>query len=198
MHMPWDINMDVYKNEEELLEGLKRNEKMACTCMLKRFAHRLYLLARRLVNNDAEAEEVLQESFIQACSNIASFEGKSSLNTWLYRIVTNAALMKRRRHTPETLSLTAERGGEYTDDTITLIDEENTPEETLLHAEAHAAIREALTQLPDTLREAFILRHVDGLSTKEAAAKLGIAESALKVRLYRARQALQTLLAAYQ
>ncbi|WP_198925633.1 RNA polymerase sigma factor [Dictyobacter vulcani] len=196
--MPWDINIDVYKNEEELLEGLRRNEKMACTCMLKRFAHRLYLLARRLVNDDVEAEEVLQESFIQACSHIASFEGKSSLNTWLYRIVTNAALMKLRRHTPETLPLTAGKDGEYTDDMMTLIDETHTPDEAILDAEVRAAIREALTQLPDTLREAFILRHVDGLSTKAAAAKLDITESALKVRLYRARQALQTLLAAYQ
>ncbi|GAC1372948.1 MAG: sigma-70 family RNA polymerase sigma factor [Ktedonobacteraceae bacterium] len=198
MRMPWDIDMDVYKNEEELLEGLRRNEKMACTCMLKRFAHRLYLLARRLVNNDAEAEEILQESFIQACSHIASFEGKSSLNTWLYRIVTNAALMKRRHHTPETLSLNSERDDQHTDYMMTLIDEENTPDEAILDAEVHAAIREALTQLPDTLREAFILRHVDGLSTKAAAAKLGITESALKVRLYRARRELQTLLAAYQ
>lgn len=199
MYKPWDINLDVYKNEEELLEGLRRNEKLACTCMLKRFAHRLFLLARRLVNDDAEAEEVLQESFIQACSHIASFEGKSSLHTWLYRIVTNAALMKRRhRHTPETLPLTPEGDEKRTDYTETLIDTENTPDQKILDAEVRTAIREALAQLPDPLREAFILRHVEGLSTKAAAAKLGIAESALKVRLYRARQTLQTLLATYR
>lgn len=197
MQKPWDINVDVYKNEEELLEGLRRNEKMACTCMLKRFAHRLYLLARRLVNNDAEAEEVLQESFIQACSHIASFKGKSSLNTWLYRIVTNAALMKRRRHTPETVPLTTELDDEHAEASMELIDEEKTPDEEILQAEVRTAIREALSQLPDALREAFILRHVDGLSTKEAAAKLDISEAALKVRLHRARQALQTLLVAY-
>ena len=197
MQKPWDINVDVYKNEEELLEGLRRNEKMACTCMLKRFAHRLYLLARRLVNNDAEAEEVLQESFIQACSHIASFKGKSSINTWLYRIVTNAALMKRRRHTPETVPLTTELDDEHAEASMELIDEEKTPDEEILQAEVRTAIREALSQLPDALREAFILRHVDGLSTKEAAAKLDISEAALKVRLHRARQALQTLLVAY-
>ncbi|WP_218028993.1 RNA polymerase sigma factor [Tengunoibacter tsumagoiensis] len=190
--------MNVYETEEELLQGLRRNEKMACTCMLKRFAKRFYLLARRLVNNDAEAEEVLQESFIQACSHIVSFEGKSSLYTWLYRIVTNAALMKRRRHTLETLPLIAEKDGENIDYTMTLIDEGNNPEENILHAEVRSAIREALKQLPDTLREAFILRHIEDLSTKEAAARLGIAESALKVRLHRARHILQTLLAIYQ
>ena len=198
MHMPWDIYMDVYQNEEELLEGLRRNDEMACTCLLKRFAHRLSLLARRLVNSDIEAEEVLQESFIQACSHIARFEGKSSLHTWLYRIVTNAALMKRRRHMPEALPLPTERFDEHNDYGMTLIDEENTPDAKILHTEVCIAIRDALSQLPDALREAFILRHIDGLSTKAAAKQLEITESALKVRLYRARKMLQILLAAYQ
>ena len=127
MHMPWDIDTEVYKNEEELLEGLRRQEKMACTCMLKRFARRLYALARRMVNNDADAEEVLQESFIQACSHISSFEGKSSLSTWLYRIVTNAALMNLRRKTHQTLPLTEEVDGEQTSNTAMLVDRSGTP-----------------------------------------------------------------------
>ncbi|GCE10009.1 RNA polymerase sigma factor [Dictyobacter aurantiacus] len=198
MEKPWDIELEIYKNEEELLEGLRRNEKMACTCMLKRFAHRLYLLARRLVNNDADAEEILQESFIQACRHIGSFEGKSSLHTWLYRIVTNAAFMKQRRHQPEMLPLSIGGDSEHTDHALTLVDEEHTPDEEMLQQEIRSAIREALVQLPDSLREAFILRHVEGLSTRAAAEKLGIAESALKVRLYRARQTLQTLLATYR
>lgn len=198
MHMPWDIDTEVYKNEEELLEGLRRQEKMACTCMLKRFARRLYALARRMVNNDADAEEVLQESFIQACSHISSFEGKSSLSTWLYRIVTNAALMNLRRKTHQTLPLTEEVDEEQTSNTAMLVDEENTPDNQILQAEIRTAIREAIAQLPTTLREAFILRHVEGFSTKAAATTLGIEESALKVRLYRARKELRKLLVAYQ
>jgi RNA polymerase sigma-70 factor (ECF subfamily) len=198
MHMPWDIDTEVYKNEEELLEGLHRKEKMACTCMLKRFARRLSTLARRMVNNDADAEEVLQESFIQACSHVSSFEGKSSLSTWLYRIVTNAALMNLRRKTQPTLPLTEEVDEEQTSNTAMLVDEENTPENTILQTEIRTAIQEPIAQLPKTLREAFILRHVEGFSTKAAAATLGIEESALKVRLYRARQELRKLLVAYQ
>jgi RNA polymerase sigma-70 factor, ECF subfamily len=79
-----------------------------------------------------------------------------------------------------------------------LVDEEHLPDQEILQAEIRTAIHEALTQLPDPLREAFLLRHIEGLSTKAAAAQLGITESALKVRLYRARQTLQTLLAAYR
>jgi RNA polymerase sigma-70 factor (ECF subfamily) len=198
MEMPWEIDTEIYKNEEELLEGLRRKEKMACTCMLKRFARRLYTLARRLVNNNEEAEEILQESFIQACNHISSFEGKSALHTWLYRIVVNAALMNRRRKILETQPLTEEVDEEQIGSAMTLVDEENTPDNTILQIEIRTAIQEALAQLPETLRKAFILRHVEGFSTKAAAIQLGIEESALKVRVYRARQELQKLLTAYQ
>jgi RNA polymerase sigma-70 factor (ECF subfamily) len=81
---------------------------------------------------------------------------------------------------------------------MTLVDEENTPDNTILQIEIRTAIQEALAQLPETLRKAFILRHVEGFSTKAAALQLGIEESALKVRVYRARQELRKLLAAYQ
>src|SRR5579884_771980 len=108
MEMPWDIDFEIYKNEEELLAGLRRNEQWACTCLLKRFARRFFKLARQMVNNDEEAEEIVQESFIQACDHIANFEGKSSISTWLYRIVSNAALMYRRRKVLATFPLQEE------------------------------------------------------------------------------------------
>jgi RNA polymerase sigma-70 factor, ECF subfamily len=196
--MPWDIDTEIYKNEEELLAGLRRKEKMACTCLLRHFARRLYSLARRMTNNDADAEEILQESFIQACHHILSFDGKSSLSTWLYRIIVNTALMHRRRKTLVTLPITEEVDEEQPGSAVTLVDEEHTPDNTILQMEIRTAIQTALEQLPDILRQAFILRHVEGFSTKDAARQLGIEESALKVRVYRARQELRKLLAAYQ
>ena len=109
-----------------------------------------------------------------------------------------AALMNLRRKTPPTLPLTEEIDEEQTRNAAMLVDEENTPENTMLQTEIRTAIQEAIAQLPETLRQAFILRHVEGFSTKAAATTLGIEESALKVRLYRARQELRKLLVAYQ
>jgi RNA polymerase sigma-70 factor (ECF subfamily) len=198
MEMPWDIDLEIYKNEEDLLAALRREEKWACTCLLKRFARRFLALARRIVGNDDEAEEVVQESFIQACSHIASFEGKSSLSTWLYRIVSNAALMRQRRKMPITLPLVEASDEAQAAGAAILIDDASTPDEHVLQIELRAVINEALALLPVTLRDAFVLRYIEGLSTKAAAESLGIEESALKVRVYRARQELRKVLTAYQ
>ncbi|GHO93128.1 RNA polymerase subunit sigma-24 [Reticulibacter mediterranei] len=198
MEMPWDIDFEVYKNEEELLTGLRRNEQWACTCLLKRFARRFFLLARRMVGNDDEADEIVQESFIQACGHISRFEGKSALSTWLYRIVSNATLMQRRRKALTTLPLVEEVDEEQVSRAIDLIDEDSTPDNYVLQTELRATINRALVLLPATLRDAFVLRHIEGLSTRAAAESLGIEESALKVRVYRARQELRKILASYQ
>ena len=77
MNKPWDIDITVYDDETELLEGLWRREPLACTCLLKRFAPRLYRVAVQLMGQSDEADDVLQEAFIQACDRIKSFEGRS-------------------------------------------------------------------------------------------------------------------------
>ena len=81
---------------------------------------------------------------------------------------------------------------------MTLIDDEGTPDNHVLQTELRMTINRALALLPATLRDAFVLRHIEGLSTKAAAQSLGIEESALKVRVYRARQELRKMLASYQ
>ena len=80
---PWEIDLTIYDDEPELLAGLRRGERMACTCLLKRHAPRLYRLALHLMGDADEAEDVLQEAFINACAHIAEFEGRSGLGTWL-------------------------------------------------------------------------------------------------------------------
>ena len=194
---PWETDLSVYDDESALLAGLQRRDQLACTCLLQRYAPRLYRLALRLTGDPDEAEEVLQESFIRACTHIADFEARSSLNTWLYRIVLNTALAHLRRPGRETVPLEPRAPGATADLTGTLADPSPLPEGVALTAELRAAVEGALLELPDTLRVAFVLRDVEGLSTREAAAALGIAESALKVRLHRARLALRTTLAPY-
>lgn len=191
MQKPWETNTTIYTSESALLEGLRRQERDACTCLLKRFEASLHRLAARLVRDPDEVEDVLQESFIRACQHIPSFEGRSGLGTWLHQIVVTTALMWHRRKRNTLLSL--EREQESIADVLP--SQEMEPDEHVLMVERHETIEEALQSLPQTLRVAFVLREVDGLSTTEAATTLGLSESALKVRLHRARLALRRALA---
>lgn len=189
----WDIPLEVYANEHELLQGLFQQEEPACTCLFKRFARQLYTVALRMVRNQEEAEEIVQQSFLQACSHVRDFEQRSSLRTWLHRIVTNTALMHLRRKQPACASLeeSQEQRG------LDAASAEFTPDEQVLDQELRQAVRLAIEQLPETLRTPFLLRSVEGQSTKEAARHLSISEGTFKVRLHRARQELRKRLHSY-
>ncbi len=198
MEKPWEIDLSIYDDERELLSGLRRRDRMACTCLLKFYAPRLLRLAGQLMGDPDEAEDVLQEAFIRACDRIDSFRGESGLGTWLHRIVINTALMRLRA-----------RRAVVTDDIERIIHDEADqswqslsstsvePSRELLDAELLDAMNGAVSHLPESLRTAFVLRDVEGLTTREAAGVLGISESALKVRLHRARLELRQKLAPY-
>lgn len=186
---PWEIDLTIYDDEPELLAGLRRGERMACTCLLKRYAPRLYRLALNLMGDPDEAEDVLQEAFINACAHIGEFEGRSGLGTWLHRIVRNTALGRLRGQ--------ARRTGEVTYDEAeltTVRDSAAEPDDHVVARELGARLEQAILTLPAGTRAAFVLRDIEGLSTADAAVELGISESALKVRLHRARQSLRAVL----
>lgn len=161
---------------------------------------RLYRLALQVTGNPDDAQDVLQESFIKACGRMDSFDGRSELGTWLYRIVLNTALMHLRRRKPDVVSL-PDYGDDQTEHQASLV--EQMPAgggdlgEQMVARELREKLDQAILQLPDSLRAAFVLRDLEELSTREAAEALGIGEAALKVRLHRARLALRELLAPY-
>ena len=197
MVKPWETDLSVYADEATLLDGLRRKDREACTCLLKRFAPRLYRLALQLMGDPDEAEDVLQEGFIQACAHIADFEGRSGLGTWLHRIVRNAALGRLRRKSLATTPLPAtdtDPSAARRPWSIAAAD----PADAVLTRERGEVLEQAIVALPDGLRAAFVLREIEGVSTKEAAAALDITESALKVRLHRARLALRSSLSGYR
>jgi RNA polymerase sigma-70 factor (ECF subfamily) len=190
--------LQIYDDEAALLEGLRRGEPDACTCLVKRFASLVYAKALRMVGDVDEAEGVLQLTFIKACEKFATFEGRSGLGTWLYRIAANEALMKlRRRRAPM----------ESIDEVAETIQPEDIPQN--LHAwpidpanaaldtELRRQLDAALAALPESQRAVFVLREIEGLNTEETATALGLSESAVKVRLHRARLRLRELLAGY-
>lgn len=194
---PWETDISVYDDEGALLAGLRRRDRLACTCLLKRYAPALYRLALRLTGEPDDAEDVLQESFIRACDHIAEFEGRSGLATWLHRIVLNTALMHLRRRKDRQVPLDESVDDDHSSLAETLPSDLPDPGGAALTSELRETVERALLALPDTLRLAFVLRDLEGLSTREAAAALGIGESALKVRLHRAHLALRAALAPY-
>ena len=197
MEKPWEIDFTVYDDESELLAGLRRRDRMACTCLLKRYAPRLLRLAGQLMGDHDEAEDVLQEAFIRACDGIEQFRGESGLGTWLHRIVVNTALMRLRQRRPVPESDTAALADMAGTGWKSIAATSGEPAGEVLGAEMLEALGQASLRLPESLRTAFILRDVEDLSTREAAEILGISESALKVRLHRARLALRQELSPY-
>ncbi len=188
-------------DETKLVELLRAGDPGAFRTLVELNSARVYHVALKLLGDEQEAEDVLQETFLNAFEAIPRFEGRSSLATWLYRIAYNASLMrlrKRRQVTTFSLdeTLTAEdESGEAL--SPLLVDWSAIPDEQLLTAEARQEMDRAIADLPEPLRAAFILRDIHGLSGAEAAEVLGISVQAVKNRLHRARLQLRDRLSAY-
>lgn len=184
--------------DQALLARLRAGDKSACAECVERHANGVYRLALRLLRDDAEAEDVVQETFLSAFKAINSFDGRSKLSTWLYRIAYNAALMRLRRSRPLTVSVD---DPELSDDGFEtprqLFDWCCLPEQDFETDEARAQLEEAIQELPEKLRAVFVLRELEGLSTEETAQALGVSAEAVKTRLHRARLRLRERLSAY-
>lgn len=198
MEKPWEIDTTVYADEAALLAGLRGGEPLACTCLMKRFAPRLHRVALGLIRDVTGSEDAVQETFIRACAGIGRFEGRSGLGTWLHRILRNTVLMDRRRMGLDLVRLPEpeDEGDGRAAPVAALVDRGSEPETVVAARELGETLGRAVQALPTTLRAAVVLRDVEGRTTQEAATSLGIAESALKVRLHRARRRLRAALAA--
>jgi RNA polymerase sigma-70 factor (ECF subfamily) len=162
------------------------------------YSSQIYGLALRLMESPAEAEDVLQETFLKAYMARDDFRGEASMGTWLYRIATNEALMRLRKHEPPMISV---------DEPNTMSDGETSPrqlrdwcclpEEEFMTAETQQELDTAVENLSLNLKVVFIMRDVQGLSTRETAQILEISESAVKTRLMRTRLQLRDHLSAY-
>jgi RNA polymerase sigma-70 factor (ECF subfamily) len=151
-----------------------------------------------MLHNPQDAEDILQETFIKAHKALPNFEGRSSLSTWLYRIATNEALMFLRKKRPVQISVDEPiEDDEGHERPRQIIDWCCLPEDELMSTEARANLDRSVQQLPDSLRAVFLLRDIEGLSTRETAEVLDISETAVKTRLSRARFRLRELLSVY-
>ena len=176
------------EDDASLVTRAQAGDGEAFGALVRRYEARTYRLVRRIVGDD-EAEDALQETFLSAWRALPRFAGASSFSTWLYRIATNAALMRVRKRRPDVVPLDAPVAGDDDGHTIPreLVDWGPTPEQTLSDVELRAALDEAIAALPAEQRAAFLLRDVEELGNAEAATALELSVPAFKARVHRAR-----------
>lgn len=190
--------MDKNELDQMILKRLKAGDMTACADCIALHSDSLYGLALRMVNDESEAEDVVQETFLNAFKSIRNFDGRSSLGTWLFRIAYNNALMRLRKYKPDTVEIDQPIFMDAGDEVPRqLFDWCCLPEEDFMTAEAQEKIQLGISQLSEPLRVVFTLRDIEGLSTAEVAEILDLTESAVKVRLHRARLALREILSGY-
>lgn len=183
--------------ERALLENLRRGDEAAFEALVRTHSGRMLAAARRILRNEDDAREALQDAFISVFRGIGGFAGESRLSTWLHRVAINAALMKlrvrkhvRERPIDDLLPRFDDAGHDF---------EAHEPwaasaDELVSREESRAVVRALIDELPETYRVALLLRDIEELPTEEVARQLEVTPNAVKIRIHRARQALRTLL----
>src|SRR5450432_4168524 len=185
-------------DELALVASGKAGDVTAFEELVRRYDRNVFRIAQHITQNREDAEDVVQDAFIKAYTNLKQFQGQSKFYTWLVRIAVNEALMKLRRRKPErTVSLDEEVKTE--DDSLPreVADWSPNPEQMYNQAELRDILTRTIQGLPSGFRTVFVLRDVEGLSTEETAEALELSIPAVKSRLLRARLQLRERLSRY-
>ncbi len=174
-------------SDADVVRRVRAGEQALFEVLLRRHDRRVYCTVRAILRDEDEVEDAMQQAWIQAYLHLAEFQGNAAFSTWLVRIAANEALQRLRKRGP--LAPVA-----VSDDEEDTMSPGEDPEERAAAREAIELVERAVDALPPHHRLVFMLREVEGLSTAETAAALGIAEDAAKVRLHRAKAALRRAL----
>jgi RNA polymerase sigma-70 factor (ECF subfamily) len=178
--------IDVRKlSDEELVCRIRGGEKTLFEGLMRRYNQRLFRLARAVVRDDAEAEDVLQEAYVRCYAHLGQLQDPTRLASWLSHIVVHEARARLRRRAR--LTNVAEKGGPLR----AVVSPAADPEKQAVGRQLGLVLAKAIDALPLGYRVVFVLRDVEGLSTAEVAESVGITEMAVKTRLHRARAALR-------
>ena len=193
------MNEAINNPEVISLFALQAGDQRELVRLVDFYSERVYRLALKIVNDPQDAEDILQETFLKVIRALPSFEGRSSLSTWIYRIATNEALMLlRKREYGNSLLDDVEYGdSEEGERELQIIDWCCLPERELLSGEARIFLDKAVESLPDLLKVVFVLRDIEGLSIHETAEAMNLTEVTVKTRLLRARLFLRDKLSTY-
>jgi RNA polymerase sigma-70 factor (ECF subfamily) len=184
-------------DEGTLVARLQAGDADAFEVCVRLYCGRLLNVARRILRNDADAYDAVQDTFLSAFKNIGSFKGQAQLGTWLHGIVVNAALgklRKQQRHPEKSIEELLPHFGEDQHQIDAPVPWKTAPEANLQRQEANDLVRRCIDQLPESYRIVLLLRDIEGMDTEETARVLETTPGVIKTRLHRARQALRTLL----
>jgi RNA polymerase sigma-70 factor (ECF subfamily) len=176
-------------SDEEVLERVLAGDTSLFEILMRRYNQRLFRVARSILGDDAEAEDVMQEAYVRAFRELARFRGEARFSTWLTRIACHEALARARKR-QRLVRLVPSAGGEPPDPPSEAIG----PEREMENRELHAVLREGVEGLPDPLRAVFCLREIEGLSTEQTADALDLSIENVRVRLHRAKRSLRETL----
>ncbi len=185
----------VTRSDEELVHTAQQGDTRAFDELVRRYQDRVYRLSYKILRHEDDASEALQDTFLSAFRALPGFKAEATFSTWLYRIATNASLMKIRKRRPNHVSI--EQPGDADSEPLQLRDWSAQPAEELLTQETREIMEEGIRRLSDEVRAVFVLRDIEGLSTTEVAEVLSLTVAAVKSRLHRARVALRERLNRY-
>lgn len=183
-------------SDAEVVRRVCAGESALYELIMRRHNQRLFRLARSIMDNHADAEEVVQEAYVSAYFKLKQFRGPHGFASWLYRIAMNEALMRRRAHKRAHLNVvrvydTAESGAQEPAGEMDRELSPGNPESDLYGLQLQRLLERAVDGLPDVYRATFVLREIERLSTAETAQALSIEEVTVKTRVHRARRLLQ-------
>ncbi len=173
--------------DEEVIARVLQGDTALFEIIMRRYNQRLYRVARAILRDDAEAEDVMQDAYVRAFQHLNQFEGRAKFSTWLTRIAVHEALARaRRRNRLEDLDTAVDADG----DSI-MTSTAPSPEQQASRGELNALLEQAVLTLPDHYREVLVLRDIEEMNTADVATTLDITEENVKVRLHRARALLR-------
>lgn len=180
-------------NEVELVERARSRDPVAIRLIVKQQNQRLYRIARSIVRDDSEAEDVLQEAYVRAFNGLDAFRGEARLGTWLARIVINEALGFARKRRPAVEFDALDKSSTAMAQVIPFPNSTSfaDPETAVAQQQIRATLEQAIDGLPDMFREIVVARLIEGMSIEDTAELFGILPQTVKTRLHRARALLR-------
>lgn len=178
MDKPQANNVD----DEELVDRIVNGEPRLYENLMRKYNSRMYRISMSIINDDAEAEDIMQIAYLNAYRQLGNYRNQSSFATWLTRILINESLLHKKRRTKKEKALM---------ETAFVDEHHETPLSNLMNKELKAILEGAVASLPEKYRLVFVMREVQGMSTNETMEVLALGESNVKIRLARAKEMLR-------
>lgn len=185
------VTMTEREKDHSLVQRVQRGDKVAFEMLFTKYQRRVSRLVSRFVRSDAEVEDIVQESFIKAYRALGSFRGDSAFYTWLYRIAVNTAKNYLVAASKRPISLTQfEKNDDDDFEEDHFMSDAATPESELITKQIAETVNKTMNELPADLREAIMLREIEGMSYEDIADSMGCPIGTVRSRIFRAREAI--------